>query len=81
MKTTTGIVRVIDHLGRIVIPKEMCRTLQIKAGDPLEINMENGKIHIHKHEVACVFCDSREELKPFEGKLVCAACASKLAHL
>lgn len=33
----TGIVRRIDDLGRVVIPKEIRRTLRIREGDPLEI--------------------------------------------
>lgn len=44
---STGIVRIIDDLGRVVIPKEIRRTLKIKEGDPLEIFVE-GKSVIYK---------------------------------
>ena len=50
MKVTTGIVRKIDHLGRIVVPKEFCRTLQIESGTPLDISLEGKKIVILQTE-------------------------------
>lgn len=45
----TGIIRRIDDLGRVVIPKEICRTLKIREGDPMEIYLENGGILLTKH--------------------------------
>ncbi len=78
---TTGIIRHIDHLGRIVIPKEMCRTLHIESGDSLEISLEGKKITVAKHETGCVFCDSTDALTPFGGKLVCAKCREAMRSL
>ncbi len=78
---TTGIIRKIDHLGRIVIPKEMCRTLHISSGDALEFSLEGKKVVITKHETGCVFCDSTDGLTAHNGKFVCAKCRDALANL
>ncbi len=78
---STGIVRCIDHLGRIVVPKEMCRTLNINAGDALEISLEGKKITLTKHEVGCIFCDSQDSLTEYDKKLVCAKCLANLRSL
>lgn len=47
----TGIVRRIDDLGRIVIPKEIRRSLKIREGDPMEIFLDDGGIVLKKYEV------------------------------
>ena len=46
---TTGIIRRIDDLGRIVIPKELRKTLRIKNGDSLEIFVDNEDIILKKY--------------------------------
>ncbi len=81
MGKTTGIVRKIDHLGRIVIPKEMCRTLNITSGDPLEISLEGKRIVVAKHEVGCIFCDAHDALTDYNGKLICRSCLKHLRTL
>ncbi len=81
MGKTTGIIRRIDHLGRIVIPKEMCRTLHITSGDSLEISLEGKKIVVTKHELGCIFCDSPEGITQYNGKLICKKCLEKLRGL
>ncbi len=81
MGKTTGIVRKIDHLGRIVVPKEMCRILHISAGDLLEISLEGKHITVHKHEVGCIFCDAHDGLTDYNGKLVCRNCIKELQSL
>lgn len=78
---TTGIVRQLDNLGRIVIPKEMCRTLHIQAGDPLEIRLDGKRVIILKKEDCCTFCGGRNGLVAYEDRLVCANCRAALANL
>ncbi|MDD6981447.1 MAG: AbrB/MazE/SpoVT family DNA-binding domain-containing protein [Clostridia bacterium] len=78
---TTGIVRQLDNLGRIVIPKEMCRTLHIQAGDPLEIRLDGKRVIILKQETSCIFCGGRNGLVTFGDKQVCANCKAELANL
>ena len=77
----TGIIRKIDHLGRIVIPKEICRTLQIEPGTPLDISLEGKRIIVSRYEESCVFCDGDEGLTRYCDRLVCAKCREKLSAL
>ena len=77
---TTGIVRQVDELGRIVIPKEMRRVLGISNGDPVEINLEDTRIAITKYHRACNLCGSRDCViaTEFKGKSICNACLEEL---
>lgn len=71
----TGIVRKIDALGRVVIPKEMRDKMYIEDGDPLEIYVQDEAIIIKKYAAVCIFCGEREGLSEFRGRTVCRACA------
>lgn len=75
---STGIVRKVDELGRIVLPIELRRTLDIAERDPLEIYVDGTSIILKKHESSCVFCGSSKNVTVFKGKSVCAACAEEL---
>ncbi|MBO5556631.1 MAG: AbrB/MazE/SpoVT family DNA-binding domain-containing protein [Oscillospiraceae bacterium] len=77
---STGIVRRVDELGRIVLPIEMRRTLDIAEKDALEIYVEGDSIILRKYQAACVFCDSVHNIREFKGRSVCAECAAKLAE-
>ncbi len=70
----TGIVRRVDELGRLVLPKELRNTMQIQHDDPLEIYVEEDRIILKKYQPTCVFCGSSEELVDFGDKKVCKAC-------
>ena len=73
-----GIVRKVDELGRIVLPIELRRTLDIAVRDELEIYLEDDKVVLRKYEPACVFCSSNRNLVSYEGKNVCAECIKNL---
>lgn len=75
---TSGIIRHIDELGRIVVPKEMRRSLDIAAEDPVEILLEGDSIRLKKYQTSCVFCGSAEGLSEFKGKTLCRACLDEL---
>ncbi len=75
---STGIVRRIDELGRIVLPIELRRTLNIEIKDPMEIYLEGDKIVLKKHYDACIFCGSRENLKEYMGKHICNECKKNI---
>lgn len=75
---STGIVRKVDELGRVVIPIELRRTLGIDEKDALEIYVDNEKIILKKYEPACIFCNSADNVQNFKGKLVCSDCVRKL---
>ncbi|MGI6145432.1 MAG: AbrB/MazE/SpoVT family DNA-binding domain-containing protein [Clostridia bacterium] len=76
---STGIVRKVDELGRVVIPIELRRTLGIEEKDALEIYVDQEKIILKKYEPACVFCGSADNVQYFRGKLVCKECAQAMA--
>ena len=71
---STGIIREVDKLGRIVLPIELRRVLDIAEKDELEIYMENDRIILQKFEPSCVFCSSSQGLVSYKGKNVCQAC-------
>lgn len=75
---STGIVRKVDELGRIVLPIELRRTLDIAEKDALEIYVEGDKIILRKDQNVCTFCDSTRELHEFKGRFICADCLAKL---
>lgn len=75
---STGIVRKLDELGRIVLPMEMRNTLDISPKDPIEIFVENDQIILRKYEPRCIFCGSDSENVLLNNKRVCRSCIEKL---
>lgn len=78
MIKSTGIVRKVDELGRVVIPIELRRTLGIDEKDALEIYVDHEKIILKKYEPACVFCGNAEGVQVFKGKNVCDECIKSM---
>lgn len=76
---STGIVRRVDDLGRIVIPKELRNTFDINVRDALEIYTDSDKIVLKKYSPACIFCGSADGIVVFKGKNICAECAKELS--
>lgn len=77
---TTGIVRKVDELGRVVLPVELRRTLQIEERDCLEISLSGETILLQKQQNACIFCGAKEDLTSFSGKQICASCRKALCE-
>lgn len=77
----TGITRKIDELGRIVLPKELRKTLGIEPGTPIEIYTEEDTIVLKKYEHRCVLCGSTEDVIDFKGKKACKQCIEELKQL
>jgi len=77
----TGIVRKVDDLGRIVLPIELRRTLDIDIKDPLEIYVDDEFIMLKKYEPACIFCGSATDVINHEGKNICRKCIEDLKKL
>ena len=75
---STGIVRKVDELGRIVLPIEMRRTLDIAEKDALEIYVEGDSIILRKYQPACIFCDNMKNVISFQGKNICSDCLEKI---
>ena len=78
---STGIVRPVDTLGRIVLPVELRRNLNIEYKDPLEIFVDGEYIMMKKYQPSCGFCGSMENIISYQGKNVCKKCIEKLKKL
>ena len=78
---STGIVRKVDELGRIVLPIEMRRTLDIGEKDALEISVEGSSVILKKYKPSCVFCDATKDITVFKGKNICPKCLKELKEL
>lgn len=78
---STGIVRKIDELGRIVLPKELRNTLKIGHKDAMEIYVEDECIIIKKYEPACIFCGSASDVVTYLDKKLCKDCIEKLKEI
>ena len=78
---STGIVIKVDELGRIVLPIEMRRTLDIGEKDALEIYVEGSSVILKKYKPSCVFCDATKDITVFKGKNICPKCLKELKEL
>ena len=71
---STGIVRKVDELGRIVLPIELRRTLGIEEKDRIEIFVDGESIILRKSQPACIFCDNAPDIINYQGKTICPDC-------
>lgn len=78
---STGIVRKVDELGRVVIPIEIRNKFDIAEKDPIEIYVEGSSIILKKFEPNCVFCGSSKDLVEYKDKLICSKCAESINDL
>ena len=74
----TAIVRKIDELGRIVIPIELRRVMNIGERDSLEIFVDGSAIVLKKYSLACSFCGSEEDICQYRGKAICSGCIDEI---
>ena len=77
---STGIVRNLDALGRVVLPMEMRKTLNIEEKDPIEITLEGDTIVLRKYEPCCIFCGNLSDNILFNEKRICRKCIEKLKN-
>lgn len=75
---STGIVRKVDELGRVVLPKELRTTLNIAQRDPLEIYVDGDNIVLKKYEPACIFCGNAKDVITHNDKKICRECLDEL---
>ena len=75
---STGIVRKVDDLGRIVLPKELRMVLDIAERDPLEIFVEGNFIMLQKYQPSCIFCGNAKDTTVFKNRNVCRECLDEL---
>ena len=80
MKKATGIIRKIDQLGRVVLPKELRLTLSLETGDSLSIFVnDDDEIILKKYQAGCVLCGHLEHLRQSNGKWICQDCVDNIA--
>ncbi len=75
---STGIVRKVDELGRIVLPSELRKTLNINVKDSLEIYTSGDSIILKKYLPSCIFCGNSENISEFKGKNICNTCLKQI---
>lgn len=76
-----GIVRKIDELGRVVLPIETRKSLDIAAGDGVEIFVEKDRIILKKYEPACIFCGDADDVVVYNDKKICRKCLKELREV
>ncbi len=77
---STGVVRKIDELGRIVLPSEIRRVFAIHEGDELEISVDGEQIILNKRKDLCVFCGAESPAIDYHDRKVCDSCAQELGN-
>ena len=78
---SVGMVRQLDEVGRIVLPKELRRTFGIDNKDSLEIYVEGDNIILRKYEPGCLFCGSADDVITYEDRRICKECIEKMNSL
>lgn len=78
---STGIIRKVDELGRVVIPIELRNQFNISEKDPIEIFVDGSSIVLKKYEKSCLFCGNTKKLSEYKGKLICNKCLIQIHNL
>lgn len=80
---TNKSIRIIDELGRIVLPMEVRQAMEWDSKTPLEIriNAAENEVVLKRHALTCIFCGERENLKVFNNKHICPACQEEITKL
>lgn len=81
MLKSTGIIRRMDELGRVVIPMELRNQFKIVEKDLIEIFVDGSSIVLRKYEPNCIFCGSTKDLYEYNDKLICSKCKEKISSL
>ncbi|MDQ5983715.1 MAG: hypothetical protein RUMPE_00741 [Eubacteriales bacterium SKADARSKE-1] len=74
----TGVIRPIDDLGRIVLPIELRKVMNLNSKDLLEIFVDGPQIILKKYHKSCIFCGENEDLIDFKGQCICEKCKNDL---
>jgi transcriptional pleiotropic regulator of transition state genes len=75
---STGVVRKIDELGRIVLPSELRRVFGIHEGDELEISVDGERVILQKRQDLCLFCGADQPEIEYKDRRICQSCAAEL---
>lgn len=77
---TLGLVRKVDTLGRIVVPIEVRRMLDIDIHDPVEMFMEGDAVIVKKYSPHCIFCGKSDDITEYKGKRICRRCMKEIVY-
>ena len=77
---STGVVRKIDELGRIVLPSELRRVFGLREGDELEISVDGERVILEKRRDVCIFCSAESPQIEYSGRRICEACATEIGQ-
>ena len=75
---STGMVRPVDELGRIVLPKEIRTHFDLSPKDSVEIFTDGERIILQKYMPACIFCGNADNVVFFNNKRICTECLKKI---
>lgn len=75
---STGMVRKVDELGRIVLPAEIRQSMDIQVKDAMEIFTDNDCVILRKYQPSCIFCNNADKIVFFAEKRICSDCLEKL---
>ena len=78
---STGVVRKIDELGRIVLPSEIRKVFAIHEGDELDISVEGERVILEKRQDLCLFCGAESPAVSFKGRRVCESCVREMSDV
>ncbi|MFD2613654.1 AbrB/MazE/SpoVT family DNA-binding domain-containing protein [Paenibacillus gansuensis] len=76
-----GIVRKVDQLGRIVLPKSLRKRYEMNEGDPVEILVQGEHIILERYRPRCIFCSSADGVKEFKERHICSECLAGMERL
>lgn len=77
---STGIVRHVDEMGRLVLPIELRVSMDINPKDPLEVFVKDNMVVLKKYYPACHFCGNADNVEYFKGKIVCKNCIDEIKN-
>lgn len=77
----TGFVKQIDDMGRVVVPKEIKKKMNLENRDYLEVFVNGDEIILKKYQPGCIFCGEVGDVHNFKGKLICPICISQLTDV
>ena len=75
---STGVVRKVDELGRIVLPIEIRKMMDINVKDAVEIFTDGDRIVLQKYQPACLFCNDADGITYFNDRRICRNCIEKI---
>ena len=76
-----GIVRKVDELGRIVLPKEIRTSFDLEPGDGVEMFSDKDRIILHKYAPSCVFCGEADDIVTYKDKKICKGCLEEMKKI